>query len=40
MISSSVGFGHSGKYSSEIPYEYLSGWENLSGKMISIKRNH
>ena len=33
MISSSVGSGHPGKYSYEIPHEYL-------GKIISIKCNH
>ena len=37
MISSSVG---SGQYSWGISYEYLLGWENLLGKIISIKRNH
>ena len=40
MIPSSVCSGHPGKYSYEIPHEYLSGWGNLSGKIISIKRNH
>ena len=40
MISSSVGSGHPGKYSYEIPHEYLSGRVNLSGKIISIKHNH
>ena len=40
MISSSVGSGHPGKYSYETPHEYLKGWRNLSGKMISVKRNH
>ena len=40
MISSSVSSGYPGNYSYEIPHEYLSGWGNLSGKMISIKRNH
>ena len=39
MISSSVGFGHPGKYSHEILHEYLSGWANLQGKIISIKHN-
>ena len=24
----------------EIPHEYLKGWGNLSGNIISIKRNH
>ena len=37
MISSSVG---SSQYSWRMPYEYLAGWGNLSGKIISIKRNH
>ena len=37
MISSSVS---SGQYSWGISYEYLLGWENLSGKIISIKHNH
>ena len=40
MISSSVGSGHPGKYSYEIPHEYLSERVNLSGKIISIKHNH
>ena len=34
-----VGSGHPDRYSYEIPNEYLSGWGNLSGKIISIKRN-
>ena len=33
MISFSVGSGHAGKYSYEIPNEYLKGWRNLSGKI-------
>ena len=37
MISSSVG---SSQYSWRILHEYLPGWGNLSGKIISIKRNH
>ena len=36
MISFSVDSGHLGKYSYEIPHEYLQGWGNLLGK---IKRN-
>ena len=40
MISSSVGSGHYGKYSYEIRHEYLKGWGNLLGKIISVKRNH
>ena len=40
MTSSSVGSGHPGKYSYEILHEYLSGWGNLSGKIVLIKRNH
>ena len=40
MISSSVGSGHPGNHSYEIPHEYLSGWANLSGKIISNKHNH
>ena len=40
MISSFAGSGHPGKYSYEIPHEYLPGWGNLSGKIISIKHNH
>ena len=36
MISSSVGSGHPGKYSLEIPHKCLPGWGNLSGKIISI----
>ena len=40
MISSSVGSGHPGKYSYEIPHEYLKGLGNLSGEIISAKRNH
>ena len=40
MISSSGGSGHHGKYSYEIPHEYLKGWGKLSGKTISVKRNH
>ena len=36
-ISSSVG---SSQYSWRISHEYLPGWGNLSGKIISIKRNH
>ena len=39
MISSSVVSCHPGKYSCRILHEYLSGWGNLSGKIISIKRN-
>ena len=38
--SSSVGYGHPGKYSYEIPHKYLSERVNLSGKIISIKHNH
>ena len=37
IIFSSIGSGHPGKHSYKIPYEYLSGWGNLSGK---IKRSH
>ena len=33
-------YGHPGKYSYEIPREYLKGWGNPSGKIISAKRNH
>ena len=40
MISSSVGSGYPGKDSYEIPHENLSGWANLSEKIISIKHNH
>ena len=40
MITSSVDSGHPSKDSHEIPHESLSGWGNLSGKIISIKRNH
>ena len=40
MIYSSVGSGHPGKYSYETPREYLKGWGNLSGKIISVKNNH
>ena len=40
MISSSVGSGNPGKYSYEILHEYLSGWANLWGKIVSIKHNH
>ena len=40
MISSSVGCGHPGKSSYEIPHEYLSGLGNLFEKIISIKHNH
>ena len=40
IISSSVGSGHPGKYSYDIPHDYLKGWGNLSGKIISVKRNH
>ena len=40
LIVSSVGSGHPDQYSYEIPYEYLSGWENLSDKIISPKRKH
>ena len=36
-IFSSVG---SGGYSWGISYEYLPGWGNILGKIISIKRNH
>ena len=39
MILSSIGSVHPGKYSYEIPHEYSSGWRNLSGKTISMKRN-
>ena len=37
MIFSSVG---SSQYSWRMPYEYLLGSGNLSGKIISIKLNH
>ena len=37
MISSSFG---SGQYLWGISYKYLPGWGILSGKIISIKRNH
>ena len=42
MISSSVGSGHPSpdKSSCEIPHEYVSRQGNLSGKIISIKRNY
>ena len=40
MIFSSVGSGHTIKYSFKIPHEYLSRWGNLLEKIISIKRNH
>ena len=40
MISSSVGSSLPGKYSYEIPHEYLPGRVNLSGKVILIKHNH
>ena len=40
MISFSVGSGHPGKYSYDTPHEYLSGWGNLSGEIISTKRSH
>ena len=36
MISSSAGSGHPRKYSYEIPHEYLKGWGNHSGKIISV----
>ena len=36
LISFSVVSGHPGKYSYEIPHEYLQGWGKLLGK---IKRN-
>ena len=39
MISSSVGSGHAGKYSYEIPHEYLSEWGNLLEKIIFYKRS-
>ena len=40
LIISSVGSDHRVQYSYEIPHEYLSGWENLSEKIISAKRKH
>ena len=40
IIPSSVSYGHPNKYSYEIPHEYLSGWENISEKIIIVKRNH
>ena len=40
MIASSVGANHLGKYSYEIPHEYLKGWGNLLEKIILVKRNH
>ena len=40
LIISSVGSDHPDQYSYEIPHEYLSGWENLSEKIISIKHKH
>ena len=33
-------FTHPDKQSHKISNEYLSGWENLSMKIVSIKRNH
>ena len=39
LFFSSIGSVHPGKYSYEIPYEYLSGWRNLLEKIISIERN-
>ena len=30
----------SGQYSQGISYQYLPGWGNLSGKIVSIKPNH
>ena len=39
MISS-VGSGHPDKWSYETAHEHLSGWGNLSKKLILIKRNH
>ena len=35
-ISSSVCSGHPGEHSYEIPHESSSGWENSSGKILSI----
>ena len=34
MIASSIVSGYPGKYSYEIPHQYFSGWENLSGKIF------
>ena len=39
IISSSVGSGHSDKYSYVIPHEHLSGRQSHLGKIISIKYN-
>ena len=39
MIFFSVDSGHHDKYSYEMSHEYLSGWGNLLGKIISVKRN-
>ena len=40
IISSSVSFGHPDKYSYGILHEHLSGWRNLSKKIIFIKCNY
>ena len=40
MISSSVSSGHPDKYPYEILHEDLSGWGDISGKIIPIKRSH
>ena len=39
VISSSVDSKHRGKYSYEIPHEYLSAWGSLLGKIVTIKPN-
>ena len=39
VIFSLIVSGYLYMYSCEFPHEYLSGWENLSGKAISIKYN-
>ena len=40
LIISSVGSDHPDQYSYVIPHKYLSGWENLSEKIISTKHKH
>ena len=40
MTQNLVDSGNPDKYSYEISHEFSSGWGNLSGRIIPIKRNH
>ena len=40
LFTTLVGPSHSDKYPYGIPRDHLSGWANLSRKIISIKSDH